>query len=98
MTDDLQGLVLFLLERAAEGSPALVRASSIWTLEKLYPAFHTNSAAVLQCLKLIFSGMLGEAGKGGEGSATAVLMVKEASISFLDAIVSHEELSEAMSA
>ena len=85
----LQDSVLFLMECGSQGS-TLVRATSLWALEKLLPAFKDHGQIVGGCLGLVFAGAQGSA----EGTHTTQLMLKEAAISLLDEILSLENIAE----
>jgi hypothetical protein len=73
MGEDLEHIVAFLLERAGSKSCTLVRATSLWTLEKLLPAIKDFSNVVASCLQLVFSGVQLHS---AEGTHTTHLMLK----------------------
>jgi hypothetical protein len=81
MGEDLQQSLLFLLEKASHRNCTLVRATSLWALEKLLPAYKDYENIVGQCLGLVFEGVQGHS---TEGTHTTHLMLKEAAISLLD--------------
>ena len=78
-----------LLKLAGKYNCSLIRATSLWTLEKLYPSYNTNDQMIASCLTIIFEGVHVSS---TEGTHTTQLMLKEAAVSFLDEILSSENM------
>lgn len=81
MSQHIEHISLFLFEKANSNHAALVRATSLWALSKLFESIKDNKNVLSYCFKLIFEGIhLNSI----EGTHTTHLMVKEAAVSFLD--------------
>lgn len=57
MEPHLQQLAAFLVEKASQRNCALIRATSLWTLEKLVPVLKDHNEIVSECLGLVFEGI-----------------------------------------
>ena len=57
MNEQLELLMMGLLKLAGKENCSLIRATSLWTLEKLYPSYNTNDQIIASCLAMIFEGV-----------------------------------------
>lgn len=57
MNEHLEQLLMGLLKLASKENCSLIRATSLWTLEKLYPSYNTHDQMVASCLAVIFDGV-----------------------------------------
>jgi len=42
MTEHIEKIVMFIIDKAGDKWPSLVRATSLWTLEKLFAVYKEN--------------------------------------------------------
>ena len=81
MGSELEALFVFLLEKIKNSHSSIMRATSLWVIEKLFPVIKENHQVVIQCLDQCLKSMLV---KTEEGTPTTRSMLKEASVSLLD--------------